>query len=46
MLSESYIKSRKKILRYWVLNNTNLKGEAINKLVEHIFIEYYGKCLC
>lgn len=47
MLSESYIKSRMKILRYWVIKNTNLKGQQVNRLAEHIFNKYYGKCqLC
>ena len=45
MLSESYTKSRMKILRYWVLKNTNLKGQQVNKLANHIFLKYYGKCL-
>lgn len=45
MLSESYINSRMKILRYWVINNTNLKGDNVNKLALHIFNKYYGKCL-
>lgn len=45
MLSESYIKSRHKILENWVIRNTDLKGENITILAHHIFLKYYGKCL-
>ncbi len=45
MLSESYIKSRLQILRTWVINNTKLQGDNIDKLAYHIFLKYYSKCL-
>ena len=45
MLSESYIKSRHKILINWVLKNTNLRGLLAKNLAHKIFIKYYGKCL-
>lgn len=45
MLSESYKKSRIKILRNWVIKNTNLQGYDINLLTYKLFLKYYGKCL-
>ena len=45
MLSESYIKSRHKILMNWVIQNTNLSGLSAEVLVHKIFMKYYGKCL-
>lgn len=41
MLSKSYIQSRKIILRNWVMNNTSLRGNDIEILVNHIFNKYY-----
>ena len=41
MLSESYKRTRKIIIRHWVMNNTSLHGDEIDILVNRIFNKYY-----
>ena len=45
MLSESYINSRKQIIRWWVFEHTLLRGNAAKELANKIFLKYYSKSL-